>query len=406
MHDESKNKHLLNALRGERALIKSSRKVYVYLGVVAILLAGLAIYSGWLNKKTIQTEQPVAVKVMQVVKKDVPITYEFVGKVKAKNEVKVMSKVSGNIVAKMVNGGEKVNKGQPLFRVDNKQYVSAIKSAQATLDKSQATLRSSRRTADRYAALASQDAIARETADSYQSQAEEDEAAVEANQAALREAVENERDTLIVSPVDGRIDINDVSLGYYVVAGSTTMATVSSVNPVWVQFTMSENEYLKLLRSGNGMLLASLKDHVILTLSDGTQYPLAGRIEQVDRGLDENTGTITMKAAFENPDNLLSPGMFAKIVAQGEIKKDAVLIPQKAVKELLDKTIVMVVTADNQAESRQVKLGNQVGDMWVVEEGLTGEETVIVEGIDKVKKGTALAVTVLEAGEAAAFSQQ
>jgi len=83
-----------------------------------------------------------------------------------------------------------------------------------------------------------------------------------------------------------------------------------------------------------------------------------------------------------------------------------VLIPQKAVKELLDKTIVMVVTADNQAESRQVKLGNQVGDMWVVEEGLTGEETVIVEGIDKVKKGTALAVTVLEAGETAAFSQQ
>lgn len=387
-------------------MLKSSRKVYAYLGIAALLLAGLAIHSAWLNKKTLQTAQPVTVKAMQVLKKDVLVTYEFVGKVKAKNEIKVMSKVSGNIVVKMVNGGEKVYKGQPLFRIDNKQYVSAVKAAQAALNQSQATLRSSKRTAGRYSALARQEAIARETADSYQSQAEEDQAAVEANQSALQEALENERDTLIVSPVDGRIDINDVSMGYYVVAGSTTMATVSSVNPVWVQFTMSENEYLKLLRSGNGTLPDSLKDHVVFTLSDGTQYPLEGKIEQVDRGLDETTGTITMKAAFENPDNLLSPGMFAKIVAQGGIRKDAVLIPQKAVKELLDKTIVIVVTAENKAESRQVKLGEKIDDMWVVEEGLAGNETVIVEGIDKVKKDTILTVTMLEAGDTAASGMQ
>ena len=376
-------------------LVKDSRKVYVVLFIAILLIGAFLVRPS--KSQSVQAAQTVAVKAMEVVKKDVPITYEFVGQVKAKSEVKIMSKVSGNIVEKMVKGGDKVYKGQTLFRIDNKQYVSLINSARAALNKSRATLNNTERNVDRYQKLASVDGIDQKTVDTYVSQAEEDRASVEANQASLQEAIDNERDTLIISPIDGRIDVNDVSLGYYVAAGSTTMATVSSVDPIWVQFTMSENEYLKFLHSGgNGELPAFFRDHLTLTLSDGVSYPLIGHVEQIDKGINETTGTITLKAAFDNPQNLLAPGMFAKIVAQGEVRQGALLIPQKAVKELLDKTIVTIVTEDNKAESRQVKMGEKIGDMWLVEDGLTGNERVVIEGTDKVKQGVELTVTMIQ----------
>ncbi|CQR74762.1 Multidrug resistance protein MdtA precursor [Sporomusa ovata DSM 2662] len=161
----------------------------------------------------------VEVKAIRVVQQDIPINYEFVGKVTAKDEVKIMSKVSGNIVAKMVQGGDVVTQGQPLFKIDNKQHLSSINSARATLTKSQATLRNTQRDVERYRNLAANGAIAQQTLDSYEAQAEEQAATVEENRASLQQAMEDEQDTLIVSPVDGRIDVNDVSIGQFVAAG-------------------------------------------------------------------------------------------------------------------------------------------------------------------------------------------
>ena len=224
--------------------IKFSKRVYAGIIVVVVLAGIVVVRSGLLSKtKTVQGTQTVEVKAMQVVQRDTPIYYDFVGAVQAKSEVKIMSKVSGNIVAKMVNGGDTVYKGQPLFRVDNKQYASAIRSARATLNQSQATLNNAQKDVDRYQQLAAIHGVAQQTLDAQIAQAEEDAATVESNRAKLQEAEEDEQDTLIVSPVDGRIDVNDVSMGSYVAAGSTTMATVSSIAPVWVQFTMSENEF-------------------------------------------------------------------------------------------------------------------------------------------------------------------
>lgn len=377
--------------------IKGSKKLYVGLIFAVILLGAVIMRSGIVSKnQTNNANQAVAVKAMQVVTRDTPVSSEFVGQVKAKNEVKIMSKVSGNIIAKMVNGGDTVYKGQPLFQIDNKQYQSAIVSARASLNKAQATLNNTQKDVERYQRLASVKGVAQQTVDAYVSQAEEDAATVEVNRAALQQASENEQDTLIVSPVDGRIDVNDVSLGYYVAAGSTTMATVSSIDPVWVQFSMSENEYLKFIRSGNGSLPASFKEQLKLILSDGKEYPLSGHVEQIDRGISDTTGTITMKASFDNPQHFLLPGMFARVVVQETVRQGALLIPQKAVKQVLDNTFIIVVTDDNKAESRQVKLGDKIGDMWLVEEGLSANDRVVVEGIDKAKQGSSLQVTMIE----------
>ncbi|SMC32324.1 efflux RND transporter periplasmic adaptor subunit [Sporomusa malonica] len=377
--------------------IKGSKKLYIGLFVVVILLGIVVARSGILPTTQMnKAPQAVVVKAMQVVTRDTPISREFVGQVKAKSEVKIMSKVAGNVVAKMVNGGDTVYKGQPLFQIDNKQYRSAINSARAALLKSQATLNNTQKDLERYRKLADLKGISQQTLDSYISQAEEEAATVEVSRATLQQAIEDEQDTLIVSPVDGRIDVNDVSLGYYVAAGSTTMATVSTINPVWVQFSMSETEYLNFIQKGNGSLPASFKDHLNLVLSDGTEYPLIGRVEQIDRGISDTTGTITIKARFDNPQNYLLPGMFARVVAQETVRQGALLIPQKAVKEVLDNTFVMIVTDANKAESRQVKLGDRIGDMWLVEEGLSGTDRVVVDGIDKVKQGNDVQITMIQ----------
>ena len=377
--------------------ITRSKKVYLGLIVLAVLIGFAVVRSGVLSKtKATHEPQAVEVKAMQVIQRDTPINYEFIGQVQSKNEVKIMSKVSGNIVAKMVNGGDTVYKGQPLFRMDNKQYQSAINSAKAALNKSQVTLNNSRKDVDRYEKLAAVQGIAQQTVDAQVSQAEEDAATLEVNRANLQQAQEDEQDTLILSPVDGRIDVKDVSSGYYVVAGSTTMATVSSIDPIWVQFSMSENEYLAFAQLGNGTLPSGFKDNLKLTLSNGSEYPLLGQLEQIDMGMSETTGTIMIKASFSNPQRLLMPGMFARIVAQGEIRPGALLIPQRAVKELLENTFIIVVTNDNKAESRQVKMGDKVGNLWLVEDGLTVNDRVVVEGVDKIKEGTPLTVTMME----------
>ncbi|GBG57018.1 lipoprotein [Sporomusaceae bacterium FL31] len=379
-------------------MMKSSPKMVVGI-IILIGLAGWAFMRLGAGGKTASGPSmqggAVEVKAMRVVQQDMSINYEFAGKVTAKDEIKIISKVSGNIVAKMVQGGDAVYKGQSLFKIDNKQHLSSINSARATLTKSQATLRNIQRDVARYRSLAANGAIAQQTLDSYEARAEEEAASVEANRASLQQAIEDEQDTLIVSPVDGRIDVNDISMGQFVTAGTTTMGTVSSVDPVWVQFSMSETEYIKFARMGGGTLPDTFKENLKLIVSDGSEYNLTGRVEQIDRGIGDITGTITLKALFDNPQNFLLPGMFAKIVVPGEFRKAAILIPQRAVTELLDETFVTMVTADNKAEIRKVNIAEKVGNLYVVAEGLAAGDCVVVEGLDKVKKDTALQVTLL-----------
>lgn len=366
--------------------------------IVLVALIGLGVTKGGalFNK---QGGAPMAreteVKAIQVVQKDAQVPYEFVGKVVSKNEVKIISKISGNVVEKMVKGGDTVYKGQPLFRIDDKQYQSAVRSAQASLNQAQASLNNSRKDLGRYEQLAAINGVSQQTLDAQASQVEQSEAAVAMYRAKLQEAQEDSQDTLILSPVDGRIDVNDVSIGQYVTAGSTTLATVSSLDPIWVQFSMSENEYLKFAQMGNGSLPDSFKNNLKLTLSNGSVYGATGTVEQIDKGISDSMGTITLKASFANNQRLLLPGMFGRVVAMGEVKQGAILVPQRAVKELLDSNYVVVVTADNKAERRAVKMGEKVGGMWIVESGLTASDRVIVEGIDKVKQGAAVKATML-----------
>lgn len=367
-----------------------NKKSIIWMVTLAVFLLFAA---GCGKQQAVRPQQEVAVKAMQVIQKDSPVTYEFVGEIVAKDEVPIQARVSGNIARKFIKGGDTVRAGQPLFEIDSRQYSTAVADAQAQVAQAQASLNNIRRDVARYQHLADQGGIAAQTLDTSMAQSEQVQAQVRAYQAKLQQAENDLSDTVIVSPVDGRIGVGELSVGRFVQAASTVLATVSTVDPVQVRFSMSENEYLKFARMGGSPDAWGQK--LKLVLSDGSEYPIIGHLEQVDRGMANQTGTLTMKAAFDNPQQLLVPGMFARIIATGETRTGAFLIPQRAVQELLGKTFVTVVSADNKAETRAVKMGPKIGNLQIVEQGLTIQDVVVVEGFAKTQPGSPLKVTMI-----------
>lgn len=388
-----KSKKVFDRVKEVYELVHVSSKVR-YRNYMVLVILGMMLISGC-SKQAAPAPQAVEVKAIQVVQKDTPIAYEFVGTIEAKNEVQIRAKVSGNIVAKMVTGGAEVSEGQPLFRIDSRQYNSALLTNQATAAQSEALLANARKDVGRYSQLASQGAISQQTLDNALAVEQQNAAAANANWAKVQQAQEDIEDTTILSPLNGRIDINDLSVGSFVSAGSTIMATISSVDPVMVKFSMSENEYLQFSKSNAGKSPAEWGRDLKLILSDGSTYPITGQIEQVDKGLTTGTGTLSFKASFANPNKLLVPGMFARVAVQSEVRKGALLIPQRAIQQMLDKTLVTVVAEGEKTETRAVKMGTKVGNMWVVEEGLTQNDRVVVEGFLKTPPGTPVTVTMI-----------
>lgn len=362
------------------------------LGLAAALALSVTMGCGG-SEPAAQQNAAVPVKAIKALQTNATLNYEYAGQVYPKNEVEVKANVSGKLVEKFVNGGDIVSKGQPLFRLDRREFESTLLSAQANLAQAQANLANSQRDTERYRELYKENAIAEQLLTSQESSTAQQQAIVEANAALMQKAQDDLNDTLVVSPVDGRMDVNDISVGTYVSVGNTVMAKVSSTDPIFVQFNMSENEYLKVVRASGGKTMDEWGQNIKLTLSDGSTYPFEGRIEQVDKGLADNSGTLTLKAAFENPDQLLIPGMFGRIQIAGEVLQNAILVPQRSVLPLLEKSFVTVVTPEGKAKSREVKLGEKIGSFWIVTEGIEAGDTVVVEGLTKIQDGIDLNVT-------------
>ncbi len=384
-------------MQGMKLMGSTSFRLKLIGGILLLSLVGLAAFRMGLlgGKPPAGGPRMVDVKVLQVVAKDTPVTYEFVGEIEAFDSAQIRPKVTGNIVEKYVTGGAVVKQGQPLFRIEARQYETTVLSNDAALAESESSLSQARLDLARYKRLAASGAIAQQVLDNALALETQSMAKVEANRAKAQQARLDLRDTLVVSPIDGRIDIKDIGIGNYATAGQTTLATVSFVDKVRVKFSMSENEYLKLftLKQGIGALEPGQK--INLRLSDGQDYPMSGSIEQVDSGMGSGTGTMTLKALVDNPQKMLLPGMFARVVAAGEVRAAAIVIPQRAVQELLGKTFVTVVGEGEKAETRPVKMGPRVGTNWIVEEGIKPGDRVIVEGALKTPPGTPVKATMI-----------
>lgn len=349
-----------------------------------------------------QKSSAVSVKAMKVVQQDTKVSHDYSGQVKSMDAVVIKPKVSGSIVEKYFKSGQPVTEGQALYKLDDRQYESEVLSARSNVDKALTNLNNSMIDLGRYQKLQASGAIAEQTLTTQEATVASNRSSYDDAEALLKKAQENLDDTVIRAPISGKLSVDDVAVGTYATAGNTALVSVGSINPIYVQFSISENEYLNFRlgpapEDGNGE--RPKPPTATLTLSNGQKYDESTTNYIADRELSESTGTLTIKAIFDNNDGVLLPGMFARVTLEGQPLKDAILVPQRAVQQVLDKSFVIVVGADNKSVSKMVTLGDQVGSYYVVKSGLTKDDNVVVEGLTNLKEGQELNVTETNADE-------
>jgi membrane fusion protein, multidrug efflux system len=377
----------------QKRLVSSSQ----FLCISLLLLCTL---SGCASKGEKPAPPPPGVTVTPVVRKDVDIQQEWVGTALGNIDADIRPKVDGFLLAQLYSEGSYVKKGQPMFQLDQRQTQAAVQQAQGKLERARASLAQAQIDVRRYTPLVAQKAVSQAELDKAQSMERAATAEVDADQAALDNAKLNLGWATVTAPISGIAGISKVGVGD-LMTPTTVMTTISNVNPVYVDFSIAEQDYMRFTREKSGQAAGrSLQ----LILGDGTLFPQRGRALLVNREVDTRTGTIQVRAEFPNPGNVLRPGQYARIRAVTEVRKGALLIPQQAVSELQGIYQVGVVGQGNKAEIKTVKLGPQFGDMWVVESGLEAGENVIVDGLQRVKTGMTVSPTQFKDTQANAQS--
>lgn len=368
----------------------------------AVLCMGAAVFFTGCGSSAQPKSSAVSVKAMKVIQQDTSVSHDYSGQVKSMDAVVIKPKVSGSITEKYFKSGDLVHEGQALYKIDDRQYESEVLSARSNVEKARTALNNSMIDLGRYQRLLSSGAIAEQTVTTQEATVASNQSSYDDANALLQKAEENLDDTVIRAPISGKLSVDDVGVGTYATSGNTSLVSVGSINPIYVQFSISENEYLN-FRTGDKPEREGGErprpPKATLTLSNGQKYDEVSTEYIADRELSESTSTLTLKAVFDNADGVLLPGMFARVTVEGRPLKDAILVPQRAVQQVLDKSFVIVVGSDNKSVSRQVTLGDQVGSYYVVKSGLTKDDNVVVEGLTNLKEGQELNVTETTADE-------
>jgi membrane fusion protein (multidrug efflux system) len=355
---------------------------------VTILIAALIFCAGC-SKPQAVAPPPPGVTVTAVLQKDVPIHQEWVGSMAGNVDADIRPKVEGFLLARLYSEGSNVGKGQPLFQLDQRQAEAGVKNAAGDLEQDRAALAQAEIDVRRYTPLVAQKAVSQAELDKATSMERAARASVDAKQAVLDNAKLNLGWTTVTSPISGIAGVSKVAIGD-LMTPTTVMTTVSNVNPIYVDISIAEQDYLRFQREKSGRAAGQ---NLELILGDGTVYPYKGSVLFLGREVDSRTGTIGVRGQFANPGNVLRPGQYARIRAVTELRKQAILVPQASVSELQGVYQVGVVSKDNKVTIKTVKLGPQFGDMWVVESGLEVGDNVIVDGLQRVKTGMTVAPT-------------
>jgi len=359
----------------------------------AILLGGalaLAVLTACEKKEEAAKPSPPEVLVADVTRQNVPIFEEWVAQLNGPVNADITPKVQGYLLRQNYQNGYFVKKGQLLFELDPRQYQADLDKAQATLERTQAQVARFEADVARDTPLASQNAIPQKQLDTDHANLDAAKAEALADKAAIDNAKLNVAWTNVYSPIDGIAGDAKSQVGDLV--GTTTkMATVSQVNPIWANFNISESAYLGNAAKISQVIKGGKQSNVSIEYiqANGEGYPHKGRIIQVNREVSTSTGTIQLTAEFPNPDSILRPGGFGRVRAQTSDNKDALLVPQPAVIEVQSQYQIVVVTPENRAVFRPIKVGQRVGPNWIVTEGLKPGEKVVVEGIQKLQLAAA-----------------
>ena len=361
---------------------------------LSVLLLGCAIavalLSGCDKKEEAAKPTPPEVLVADVAQQNVPIFEEWVAQLTGPVNADITPKVQGYLLKQSYQNGFFVKRGQLLFELDPRQYQAEVDKSQATLERTQAQVARFEADVARDTPLAAQNAIPQKQLDTDHANLAAAQAEVLADKAALDNAKLNLSWTKVYSPIDGIAGYAKSQIGDLV--GTTTkMATVSEVNPIWANFNIAENVYLanaaKIAQAIRGGKSASVPVEYIQ--ANDENYPHKGRVIQVNREVSTGTGTIQLTAEFPNPDSILRPGGFGRVRIQTANNQNALLVPQPAVIEVQSQYQIIVVTPENRAMFRPIKVGQRVGPNWIVTEGLKPGERVVVEGIQKLQLAAA-----------------
>ena len=383
------------------ALSRDRKTCTYWLGPSQLLCASLlllATLAGCSSNEEKPAPPPPGVTVAPVVQKDVDIKQEWVGNMLGNIDANIRPKVDGFLLSQDYSEGSFVNKGQPMFHLDPRQAQAAVEQALGKLEHARAALGQAQIDVKRYTPLVAQKAVSQAELDKALSMERAAKAEVEGNQAAVDNAKLILGWTTVTSPISGVAGVSNVGIGD-LMTPTTLMTTVSSVNPIYVDFSIAEQDYMRFVREKLGQTAGrSLQ----LILGDGTTFPQRGRALLVNREVDTRTGTILVRAEFPNPGNVLRPGQYARIRAITEVRKGALVVPQQAVLELQGIYQVGVVGADNKVTIKTVKLGPQLADVWLVESGLQAGDNVVVDGLQRIKNGMTVAPTPFKDTQASA----
>lgn len=340
-----------------------------------------------------ETEQPargpVEVGVVTLVSGPVTVSTELPGRTASAMMSEVRPQVTGIVQKRLFTEGSHVRAGQQLYQIDPQLYRAARDQAKAALSSARATLAASRAKAKRYETLADSDAVSRQERDDVIAAAQQAEAAVEEARANLRTAEVNLAFTRVYAPIGGKIGRSLVTPGALVTASqATALATIQQLDPIFVDVTQSSAKLLQLRRAlASGELLPASAD-VRLKLEDGTDYPQGGTLEFSEPIVDPDSGTVTLRARFPNPDGLLLPGMFVRVVAPQSVVPNAILAPQQGIsRDVKGDATALIATRDNKVERRLVTADRAIGDKWLITAGLKAGDRLIIEGTDKISPG-------------------
>lgn len=332
------------------------------------------------------------------------VTEDYVAQTEARNAIEIRPRVGGLLEKQGAIDGQSVKQGQQLFVVDPQPYIAALAQARAALAQAQAAREQSERDFARVKPLLEIDAVSQQDFDAALAKSEANRASVEAAQAAMKTAELNLGYTTIVSPIDGLMGRAQIKVGGLVSANTTLLTTVYSVDPMYVNFSISEQKLLQMQRDlGRAPDQSSTSPPPFrLVLADGSQYPEQPHLNYIDPAVDQGTGTLGVRLEIPNPHKLLRAGQFARVVVSAQQLPDALLVPQRAVQDLQGKNYLWIVDAQGKAENRDVRVGARVGSEWIIAQGLKPGETVIVDGVQRLKPGTPVRAQPLAAASGAA----
>ena len=343
------------------------------------------------KKEVALDTKPLEITIIEVLQQDVRLESEYTGQTFGQSDIQINPRVDGVIESLNFKEGSLVTKGELLYTIDPLQIQTRVSQAQGALAESQASLSKTKSDLDMIEPLAKMNALSQRELIAAKEAYNASVARMKASTASLENAKIELSYCRITAPITGLIGISKVRVGDYVRPGAmTVLNTISDLGDVRVRFTISEQEYLRIFReyTKENSTLKGIGQSITLKLSDGSMYPQLGKMSFADRQIDPSTGAITFEAAFPNPDKLLRPGQYVKVGIVTDVRKDAIVIPQRAVIEMQGIYQVYVLAADNKVEMRVITPGPTFKDGYVIVDGLKAGDKIALGGTSLLKSGS------------------